>query len=136
MFPKSQVFDFITSLTFLQGKFFACSFPLASNSPQARPENSCCDRALVPLLLSFAFVFLPAAFLFPWSPAPPVQYVGLVFQQCVTPVPLEGALVCCGVFWLGVKRFLRHTHVGRGKSSGGGNEGEQNSYSFLMLYVL
>ena len=136
VFPKSQVFDFITFLTFLQGKSFACVFPMANNSPQARPENGCHNKALVPLLLSFAFFFLPPAFLFPWSPASLVQYVALVFKRCVTPAPLEGALICCGAFWLSAERFLRHTQARKGKSSGGGNEGEQNGYSFLMLYLL
>lgn len=41
VFPKSQVFGFVPFLTFLRGKFFVCSFPMANNSPQARPENGC-----------------------------------------------------------------------------------------------
>lgn len=92
-----------------------------------------------PLFLCFCPFLLfssPLDFLFPWPPASPVQYVALVFKQRVIPAPLVGALVCCGVFWLSAKRFLRHTQARRGKTGGGGNEEEQNGYTFLMLYLL
>lgn len=93
---------------------------------QARPEKGCCNKALVPLPLSFAFVFLC-----PWSPESPMQYVALMVKQHMSPAPLEVTLFCCGVFWLHVTRFLRHTEMGRGKSSGGGSEEEQNIFNGL-----
>lgn len=71
---------------------------MANNIPQARPKNSSHDKALVFQLLSFAFIFLPLAFLFPRSPASAVQYVALVFKQYGIPASLkEGTGLLWGV---------------------------------------
>lgn len=81
--------------------FFVCSFPMANNIPQARPKNSCHDKALVSQLLSFAFVFLALAFLFPLPSVLSIcsavcDTVG--FKQCGIPASLkEGTGLLWGV---------------------------------------
>lgn len=71
---------------------------MANNIPQARPWNSYHDKVLAPKLLSFTFVFLSLAFLFPQPPVSAVQYAAPVLKQHGIPVSLkEGTGLLWGV---------------------------------------
>lgn len=118
--PKSQVFGFRTFLTLLQGRFFACSFPVANRGPQTAAETKPLSLRPCPLL----------AFSSPLLSSSPSHGAGV---QAAGDPSRRGTILLWGVLsqW-----FLRHMGVRRREACGRRNEGEQNVYLFLMLYLL